>query len=227
MPIKRYGATHDPAVSETHVGQAPDMPTEVVPPPADVVGVEATAWAEVDDFDDLSNPDDRRPLPVSLIALLSGVVFCGIGLGAYVIGEHMNQVRPAPYSAAPTAAPPTATPTNPPTTAVAVAAPKPTTTVVTPAMKFPPNAWDAFTYLLRTRGLWIDADQKDFDDKENRRLCLILDSNGDPAFHQRVIQKAIAASEGGTWGQPEATYAIHSAVMAYCPQYDQPGWFTP
>lgn len=50
MPIKRYGATHDPAVSETHVGQAPDMPTEVVPPPADVG---PTAWAEVDDEEEI------------------------------------------------------------------------------------------------------------------------------------------------------------------------------
>lgn len=101
------------------------------------------------------------------------------------------------------------------------AAPTPTTVVTpTPALKIQPNAWEAFTYLLRARGLSIDPDEKDYDDKANRRLCLILDSNSDPAFRQRTIQKAIEASEGGTSGKPEATYAIRSAIMAYCPQFD-------
>ncbi|AJK79185.1 hypothetical protein [Mycobacterium avium] len=67
----------------------------------------------------------------------------------------------------------------------------------------------------------IDPAEKDYDDKANRHLCWTLFSNDDPAFRQKTIQGSIEASEGGTWGKPEATYAIRSAIMAYCPQFDR------
>lgn len=220
MPIKKVSAAEKSEdVPHTEVGQAPELPTEVVPTPPTDAG--PTAWAEVPD-DDIEEPpklDDRRPLSVALIALLAGVVIGGIGLGAYVIGEHVNRVyvRPARSSAQTPGI--GGLPTNPPTAA-------PTTTVTpTPAIHFPPNAWEAFTYLLRSRGLSIDPAEKDYDDKANRHLCWALFSNDDPAFREKMIQGSIEQSEGGSWGEPEARYAIHSAVMAYCPQYDKPGWF--
>jgi hypothetical protein len=75
--------------------------------------------------------------------------------------------------------------------------------------------------LLTSRGLSIDPAEQSFDDGANRHLCLTLFSNSDPAFRARNIQGSIDQSEGGTWGPAEATYAIHAAIQAYCPQFDQ------
>lgn len=83
MPIKRYprgdAPVSDAAENPTELGQAPDMPTEVVPPPTPLSDVGPTAWAEADDIAELD--DDRRPLSVALMALLAGVVIGWIGLG--------------------------------------------------------------------------------------------------------------------------------------------------
>lgn len=215
MPIKRFTEdSSDASENPTELGQAPEVPTELIDSAEGVqapTDVGPTAWAEVgdDSLDASSNLDDRRPLSVALMALLVSVVIGGIALGAYVVGERVHvRVQPARASVQPS---------NP-----SSAAPTPTTTVApAPALKIQPNAWEAFTYLLRARGLSINPAEKDYDDKANRHLCWTLFSNGDPAFRAKMIQGSIEASEGGTWGKPEATYAIRSAIMAYCPQFDR------
>ena len=111
---------------------------------------------------------------------------------------------------------PTATP------APAPAPPAPRPTMAQPSgPTFPADAWPHFMNLLNSRGLSIDPAEQSFDDRANRQLCITLTGNSDPAFRARFIQGSIEQSEGGTWGPAEATYAIHAAIQAYCPQFDQ------
>lgn len=146
MPIKRYpvgDVDQDDAL--TKAGEAPELPTEVVSPTTPPTDVGPTAWAEVgdDSLDDSSNLDDRRPLSVALMALLAGVVIGWIGLGAYMIGEHVSHRSEGVNESLP----PSRTVQIPSNVA------KPTTTATpTPALKIQPNAWEVFTYLLRARG---------------------------------------------------------------------------
>ena len=52
------------------------------------------AWSvEPDNGQAASVEPDRQPLPRSLVVLLTGVVVCAVGLGAFVVGELIDQIR--------------------------------------------------------------------------------------------------------------------------------------
>jgi serine/threonine-protein kinase len=124
---------------------------------------------------------------------------------------NAGPMTPAPVQPSLPQAPAPPSATAPPATATATQPAWPT---------IPPDAWSHFTSLLNSRGLSIDPSEQSFDDRANRHLCLVLFSKNDPTLRANTIQSAIQQSEGGTWGSAEATYAIHAAIQAYCPQFD-------
>jgi hypothetical protein len=200
---------------DTLAGAAED-PTTVAPSPVELA--QHLAWQD-EDLDENIQKYPWRLWPIV------AVVVAGVGLAVAIVAAVVvwnRQPTIVPVLGPGSGAVGTGTiapdvhPGGLPTTTTA------TTTSTEAPPHFPPDAWTQFMDLLHARGLDIDPAQRDYDDRANKHLCMTLYSNDDPTARARLIQETIDQSEAGTWGPAEATYAVHSALKAYCPQYDRP-----
>jgi Protein of unknown function (DUF732) len=164
--------------------------------------------------------DDRRPLPMALVILLAGVVVCGIGLGAYVVGWGQTRVIHETTTVLPTQIGPFPVPSNLPTavTKETVQAAPPVQVPVQP-----PEAHQQFTEALRGdkpqtqdgNGLYPIQPRATID-SEAQAMCRDLANGG-------AIQPYIDGTlrKSPTLAPWQAARVVHQAIQAYCPQYDK------
>ena len=110
-----------------------------------------------------------------------------------------------------------------------VVAPLPPTVTVTaqpqslPEFSPLPGAYQRWVSLLNSRGLWIAPGHQSDNDQHIRSLCTALATDDNPTWRANTIQTAIQETEQSSpnWGPPEASYAIHAALQAYCSQFNR------
>lgn len=173
------------------------------------------AWsAEPDDDRAATFEPDRKPLPRSLVVLLTGVVVGSVGLSAFVIGQHAistphsrvvqaQQMRDRPAvgeSSSPAAA------SQP---QVASVQPPP----AHPRIATPPGAAQTFSRLLGRDGFFIRT--PDQAAAQAQASCAYLAQGGTMAG---LISSTAAKSPGTT--RQQAAQVTRDGVDAYCPQYE-------
>lgn len=192
------------------------------------------AWQdELDEADRL----DRRPLPTALMILLSSVVVCGIGLGAYVIGERANlhfptTARPpspaqrfvpppqiGPFPVPSKLAPPPEVQTPPPEAqreAPPVAQPPPVQAAPPPAAKQFTNALNGDKVQTQGGNGLYPTQPASTINSEAQSMCQDLANGG---AIQPYIDGTLAKSPSlAPW---QAAQVVHQAIQAYCPQNDR------
>lgn len=183
---------------------ASDPPTEHHPPAPTSAPPEA--WSL--DYDGPLPLEQRKPLPRTLIGLLTFVAVGAIGLSAFLLGSHHAPVT----SSAPTSVVTTSAPPVPPSAMVTVTAPpaQPPATTPTPTPQSTLSDDEKFLALMRMDSMTINGNPASAI-AQAHQMCDYLQAN---ALTQYDGVKLLQ-SQG--WGFDKAAAFVTNSTAAYCP----------